>query len=414
MNRTRQLSSKSGTSTQRKAESKHLPDRTSSHQQHFNHQPKVTSIHSFRMFPSCNRRSSSPKVQEPSSNIDISKMAKKILKDTAEDLKKFLSEPVDLSTSTTTPKNATQELPNIEVSRVDIESGHLILNHIINSHVMFKEQLRQDLNKIIKATESITAVKSVTQEPSVFFLKQQAPTAHLSILRNLTKCYQMDTPAFSPGLGHASDTYIRFKQRHYLKAEITIHNSCYIDHVQNRAHRTAQLKSYQKAKKVSNQIQQNHDSWVFNRKPAQLILAKMIEDAAFWRSFEEDFVDVTNEDGETSFQWIPNSTPDLIGEEIEREMQFEGHSLNEWTGLKQAVEDAEQAQRHERMVKHREQYYQSKNTPVKYYSISDNEDSEDEDDDDCHLYDFVDAVPVKYDEEDPKVEEDLEDTKPED
>ncbi|KAL5325976.1 hypothetical protein ACEPPN_007113 [Leptodophora sp. 'Broadleaf-Isolate-01'] len=370
------------------------------------------------MSPSCYKRSS-PEVQEPStiidvSNINISKMAKRILQDTTEDLKK-LSELVGTSTSTTTPENTTQELPKISLSRVEMNSYHMILNHMTICHVITKEQLRDDLDKIIKATESITAVETVTPESSLFFLKQQSPTAHLSILRNPTKCYQMDTPAFSPELGHTSDAYIRFNQRQYLKAEITIHNGDYIDKVTNRAHRIAQLKSYQKAKKESNRIQRDHDSWVFNRKPAQLILAKMTEDAAFWRSFKEDCVDVTNEAGEKVQEWTQNNTPDLIGESIEREMQFEGRSLNEWPGLKKAVEDAEQEERHQRMVKHRDQYRQSKYIPVNYDSVSDDEDSEDDGDEGYYyLYDFVDPVPVIYDGEVPEVEEDLDDKKYED
>ncbi|KAH7370660.1 hypothetical protein BKA65DRAFT_545362 [Rhexocercosporidium sp. MPI-PUGE-AT-0058] len=217
---------------------------------------------------------------------------------------------------------------------------------------------------------------------------------------------QMASPAFSPGLGHASDTYIRFKERQYLKTEIAIFNGDYIEFMPLKSHRSAQFKKYKKAIKESNQIGQNYDSWVFNRKPVELLIAKMTDDASFWRSFEQDCIETTNDDGGEIKEWVQNNTADLMGQSIESKMQLEGRSLDEWDELKKAVEKAEQEERHHRMVKHRDQYHQSKYIPATYNSDSDEEDSEDDEEGYYHLYDFVDVVPVKCDDEEPIVEED--------
>lgn len=317
-------------------------------------------------------------------------MAKQIVQGATMDLQRILQNVV---TSTRTSETSSESLPDRAASRD-------------TNQMTFKQKLIESFAKIISTAEPITGVKTkVTQKPTVFFLKQQSPTAHLSILRNPTRAYEKATPAFSPALGHASDAYIRFKQRQYQQDQVTVENSDYMATIKNPAHRMAQFRRYKNAKRSLNKIQRDHDAWIYNRKQAHDICEALHKDAMFWRSFHEDKNTVTNQDGEKERQWIPNDHDLLLGQAIERKMQVQGRSIEEWAGLKKAVQDVEQEQRHQRMVQHREQWRKLKYIPEEYNSDSEEEEPEEEEDEDYgHLYDNVDVPQVKISEVDAKDE----------
>ncbi|PVH82836.1 hypothetical protein DL98DRAFT_652850 [Cadophora sp. DSE1049] len=341
------------------------------------------------MCSSCNY-GSSLEVQEPANLVDMNNMVKQVIQDATMDLQKILHSAI---TSTTASETASVKLPEKSNAR-DADQ------------VTSKQKLLDSFAKIISTAESITGVnKRVTQKPTVFFLKQQSPTAHLSVLRNPTRAYEKSTPAFSPALGHTSDAYIRFKQRQWLQDRMTVENGDFMQTIKNPAHRMAQKQRYKTARKSLSQIQRDHDGWIYNRQPGENLCEEVHKDALFWRSLHEDRQTVSNQDGEKEQQWVPNDNDLLLGEAIETEMQMQGRSIEEWAGLKKAVQDLEQEQRHQRMVKHREQWRKSKYIPEEYNSDTDEEDlEEDDDEDDGHLYDDVDAPQVKISEVDAKDE----------
>ena len=310
-------------------------------------------------------------------------MVKQVIIDATMDLQKVLNCAI---TSTTTPKVACEKVPGKSIPR-DVDP------------VTLKRKLFDGFRQIISTAESIIGVKKVTPRPTVFFLKQQSPTAHLSILRNPTRAYEQYTPAFSPGLGHASDAYKRFIERKWLQDRMTIENKDFILAIENRAHRTAQKQRYNKARKTISQFQRDYEGWVYNRQPTKRFCEEVHEDDLFWRTFNQDKEVVSNEAGREEEVWFSNDNDILLGQAIEKQMQKQGRSIEEWDGLKKAVEDLEQEQRHQRMVKHREQWRKSKYIPEDYNSDTDEEDSEDDDDENYgHLYDDVDPCPVKISE----------------
>ena len=320
-------------------------------------------------------------MQQTPTPIDMKNMVKQVIIDATMDVQKVLNCGI---TSTTTPKVASEKRPEF-ISR-DMNP------------VTLKRKLIDGFRQIISSAESIIGVKKVTPRPTAFFLKQQTPTAHLSILRNPTRAYEQCTPAFSPGLGHASDTYKRFIERKWLQDRMIVENNEFILAIENRAHRTAQKQRYNKARKTLSQFQKNYDAWVYDRQPVKNLCEEVHEDDMFWRKFNQDKEVVPIEAGEEEEVWFANGNDILLGQVIEKKMQLQGRSIEEWDGLKKAVED-EQEQRHQKMVKHREQWRASKYIPEDYDSDTDEEDSEDDDNDNYgHLYDDVDPCPVKISE----------------
>ncbi|KAK0127687.1 hypothetical protein ONS96_007206 [Cadophora gregata f. sp. sojae] len=339
-------------------------------------------MHSVKMCQSSNY-GSSPDAQKVQKTDDICNMAKQIIHDAKMDLQRILNN----ATSTTTSEPTAGKRAGKLTSR-DTE------------HLTIKQKLINGFAKIISVAESITGIRRVTQEPNtVFFLKKQSPTAHLSILRNPTRAYERATPAFSPALGHASDAYIRLNQRQYQQDRITVENGDYMETIKNTAHRMAQVKRYKQAKKSLSQIQQDHDAWVYDKHTVDVLCEKIHKDALFWRSCHEDTITVVNQDGTKEEQWYQNDQDRCLGSSIEDQMQMQGRSIKEWAGLRKAVEDLEQEARHERMVKHREQWRQTKYVPEEYNSDTDDSDMEEDDDEDYgHLYDDVDVAQVRISE----------------
>ncbi|KAE8446407.1 hypothetical protein EG329_012012 [Mollisiaceae sp. DMI_Dod_QoI] len=164
-----------------------------------------------------------------------------------------------------------------------------------------------------------------TKINTVFHIKQQSPTGHLSILRNPARFKEARSTYFSPALGNASDTWVRFRAHQYLKERISIRKLSIVARIGKETEMFSQEQYEQANENILHRMdavlkmESANPSWVLQA-PIVSKTVKMV--------------------GEELESQLLGPRLDIT-EELEEMMQQEGRSLEEMEELEKAARDAQ-------------------------------------------------------------------------
>ncbi|KAL2066110.1 hypothetical protein VTL71DRAFT_2181 [Oculimacula yallundae] len=334
----------------------------------------------------------------PSTSITVTKNVPEVFKPE-------MSKPTTEATSSSSSSDSTTSQDQLKptstpiASTTPVSQHHMIPPHMIKLHT-----------KIQAAKANL----SILPTPRLFTPIRTNPTAHLSILRNPTKCYaDKNSPAFSPGIGNGSDAFNRLIARGYLAARRTIEASsnqyCVVvpepDDAEGKRRARARAEHCRNAKKEKSRAEKEYKQWVCEYLHAKKVIEEVQIETSFWNELPGAEAVEWDESGK-AVKYSSGPGPELLGEMVEREMQMGGRSLTELVGLKRAVEMAqreewekeERERQAEREERERWEAMDELREKVDHDNASESEEDEDEDED-YHLYDGVPASGKLYEEE---------------
>lgn len=214
-------------------------------------------------------------------------------------------------------------------------------------------------NHNFKDIVAIAADDVTTTTASAFKPTKQNPAVHLEILRNPNKCYSARSPAMSPALGNMSETYSLFVQRRYWALAETATDDDLIPMIFNRTVQARKIRKQEVALELSSKMEERFDKWVLQISVLGRHLQNKCKRQQFWRSWPENKILHTDEEGNKSMEWVANNNPSQFGSMLEVLMNNDGYSLSGGEDLRKRVEDLTIAERHEKAIQRRELWFES-------------------------------------------------------